>query len=132
MNPEQRTMHFVVETAMYVNIPLPVMDYLNTIRSEVSTTAPQLYLHYHYVWRNNNYEARRPDRLLALFLYRCRHYRPRNSRHQCAFCVNSTKNSHCFDITIARERESAPGNPPILPLLAKRCKNLVEFEFLVD
>jgi hypothetical protein len=68
MNSDQRVMEFAVETGMYVNIPHVVMLYLNTIRSEISTTALQLYIYYHYLWRKNNNQTRFSVQALAAAL----------------------------------------------------------------
>lgn len=68
MNSDQRVMEFAVETGLYVNIPLVVMLYLYTIRSEVSSTALQLYIYYHYLWRNNNNQTRLSTQALATAL----------------------------------------------------------------
>lgn len=57
MNSDQRIMDFSVETGLYVNIPLVIILYLNKIRSEISTTALQLYIYYHFLWRNNDYQT---------------------------------------------------------------------------
>jgi hypothetical protein len=68
MNSDQRVMGFAVETGLYVNIPLVIMLYLNTIRSEISGTTLQLYIYYHYLWRNNNNQTRLSTQALATAL----------------------------------------------------------------
>lgn len=68
MNKDQKILDFAVETGLYVNIPFAVMDYLHTIRADISTTALQLYIYYHFVWRTNSYETRLSSQALATAL----------------------------------------------------------------